>query len=36
VARSIYLRLPEDALLWRASKQFVAVDRRLLVQVLGA
>jgi len=36
VARSIYLRLPEDALLWRVSKEFVPVDRSLLLEAFGA
>lgn len=31
VARSIYLRLPEDARLWRLAAEFVPVDRRSLV-----
>ncbi len=34
VARSIYLRLPEDARLWLATSEFVAVDRARLVAAL--
>jgi hypothetical protein len=35
VARSIYLRLPADARLWRMSREFVAPDRRRLVDAFA-
>jgi hypothetical protein len=36
VARSIYLRLPPRAMLWREGRNFVPVDRGALVRALGA
>ena len=33
VARSIYLRLPEDVRLWRMAREFVPLDRERLVSV---
>ena len=35
VARSIYLRMPEDAQLWKEAREFVAVDRPRLVRVFS-
>ena len=35
VARSIYLRLPEDVRLWRMKKEFVPLDRERLMSVFG-
>lgn len=35
VARSIYLRLPEDARLWREAEEFVPVERRLLIDAFA-
>jgi hypothetical protein len=35
VARSIYLRLPADARLWRLRHEFVAPDRRRLVEAFA-
>lgn len=36
VARAIYLRLPGDAMLWQATRQFVRPDRARLARSLGA
>ena len=35
VARSIYLRLPSDARLWRLGREFVPVERRRLVEAFA-
>jgi hypothetical protein len=36
VARAIYLRLPDDARLWRSPSEFATVDRSLLLQALAS
>lgn len=36
VARAIYLRLPDDAMLWQATRQFVHPDRPRLLGALGS
>jgi len=35
VARAVYLRLPDHAMLWRRGDEFVAVDRQTLAEALG-
>ena len=35
VARSIYLRIPEDAQLWKRAREFVTVDRPRLIRVFS-
>jgi len=35
IARSIYLRMPEDAQLWKRAREFVTVDRPMLIRVFS-